>query len=97
MTYVDNEENQNFEMVQIETPMNTPTPVPKDYHTKIPTCITFSMEEGVVKRVKVFENKKVRHYSRRNAHLEVFSYPHCKIICHTCCPEDSKIKHMNQF
>ena len=29
-----------------------------NYHTKIPTCMIFSMEEDVMRRVKAFENKK---------------------------------------
>ena len=58
MTSVDNEENQNFERVQTETPMHTTTPVPKNYHTKIPTYIICSMKEGVMRRMKSFENKK---------------------------------------
>ena len=56
MTSVDNEENQNFERVQTETPMHTTTPVPKNYHTKIPTYIICSMKEGVMRRMKSFEN-----------------------------------------
>ena len=40
-----------------ETPMNTTTPVPNNHHTKIITCMIFSMEEGVMRRVKSFENK----------------------------------------
>ena len=55
MTYVDNVENQNFKRVQTEIPMNNPTPVPKHYHTKIPTCMIFSMEEVVMRRFKAFE------------------------------------------
>ena len=58
MTYVDNEENQNFERVKTETPTHTPTTVPNNYHTKIPTCMVLSIEEGVMRIVKVFENKK---------------------------------------
>ena len=58
MTYTNNEENQNFERVQTETPMHTPTPVPNNYHTKILTCMILSMEEGFMRRVKAFENEK---------------------------------------
>ena len=58
MICVDNEYNQNIERVQTETPMHTPTPVPKNYHTKIPTCVICSTEEGVMRRMKSFENKK---------------------------------------
>ena len=56
MTYVENEENQNFERVKIETPMNNPTPGPKSYHTKIPTSMVLSIGEGVMRSVKTFEN-----------------------------------------
>ena len=44
--------------MKTETHMYTLAPVPKNYHSKIPTCIICSMEEGVVRRVKSFENKK---------------------------------------
>ena len=36
-------ENQNFERVQTETPMNNLTPVQNINHTKIPTCMNFAM------------------------------------------------------
>ena len=55
---MDNKENQNFERVQTETPMYIPTPVPNNFYTKIPTCIVYSMEEVVMRRVKEFQNKK---------------------------------------
>ena len=58
---MDNEENQNFETVKTETTMHTTTPVPNYYHTKIPTCMILSMEEGIMIRVKAYENKKGRH------------------------------------
>ena len=57
VTYLYKEENQNFERVQTETPMHTPTPVTNSYHTKIPIYIIYSMEEVVVRGVKSFENK----------------------------------------
>ena len=88
MTCVYNEENQNFGRVQTETLVHTTIPVPKNYRTKIPTCMICSMEEGVMRRAKAFENQEGRHYSRRKAHLAVFSDPRCGIICHTCCPEE---------
>ena len=55
---MDNEEKQKLERVQIEISMHTITPVPNNYCTKIPTCIVFSVEEGVMRRVKAFENEK---------------------------------------
>ena len=58
LTYVDNKEYQNFGRIQTGTPMHTPTPVPKNYHTKITTCMICSVEEDVTRRVKAFENKK---------------------------------------
>ena len=58
MTYVDNKENQNFERVQTETPMYTPTPLPNNCYTNIPTSMVCSMEEGVMRRLKSFENEK---------------------------------------
>ena len=69
MTCVYNEENQNFGRVQTETLVHTTIPVPKNYRTKIPTCMICSMEEGVMRRAKAFENQEGRHYSRRKAHL----------------------------
>ena len=97
MTYVDDDENQNFEWVQTETSMHTPTLVPKNYHTKLPICIICSVEEGIMRRVEAFENKRGRHYSRRKEHLEVCSDPGCNIVFHTCCPEESKIRQLHQF
>ena len=58
MTYVDNSENQNFERAQIETPMHNTKPTPKNYHRKLPTCIVCSMEEGVMRRAKVYLKKR---------------------------------------
>ena len=43
MIYVDNDENQNFKRVKTETHMHTTTPVPKNCHTNIPTCMICSM------------------------------------------------------
>ena len=97
MTCVDNEENQNFERAKTETSMHTPTPEPKNYHTKIPTCIICSTEEGLMRREKAFENKKGRHYSSRKSHLTVCSDPHCNTICRTRRPEESKIRQLHQF
>ena len=71
MTSVDNEENQNFDRLQTKIPMNTPKPMPKKYHTKIPTCMVCSVEE-VVMRSENNLRKKGNRYSRRKAHLAIF-------------------------
>ena len=57
MAYVDNEGNQNFDRVQTETPMYTTTLVSDNYHTNMPTCNIFSMEDGIMRMVESFENK----------------------------------------
>ena len=68
--------------------MYTTTLVPKNYHTKIPACMVLYMEEGVVKRVKEYENKIGSYYFRKKAHMAVFSDPNYNIVYHTCCPEE---------
>ena len=94
---MDNEKNQNFERMKTETPTHTPTPVPNHYHTKIPTCVVFSMEGSVIIRVKAFGNRKGSHYYRKEFHLVVCSDTHFNIIFHTCCPEESKTRQLHQF
>ena len=52
MTYVNDNENQNFESVHREKSKHTPSSVPKTYHGKIITCKLFSMEEVIMIIVK---------------------------------------------
>ena len=84
--YVYNDENLIFERVQTETPMQTHTPVPKNYCTKLQTYIFFSTKEGFKRRVELFGNKIGSHFFRSKAHLVLFFGPHCNIVLHTCCP-----------
>ena len=68
---VDDDKKQGFERFLIEAPNHNTTPVPMSYHSKAPTCMVLSMEEGILKRMKVFENKIGRRDSKRKAHLGV--------------------------
>ena len=55
------------------------------------------MEEGIMRGVKSYKHSKGRKYSRRKQHLAVCSSPNCNIVCHTCCPKESKIRFLPQF
>ena len=76
---------------------HTPIPIPKNFHLKLPTCMICSMEEGVMRKITNAASKRARQYSRRKKHLTVCSDPNCNIICHSCCPEESKIGKIPQF
>ena len=52
MMYVHNDANQSFERVQAETSIYTLKPVPKNYHTNLPTFIISYMEEGIAIKVR---------------------------------------------
>jgi hypothetical protein len=74
-----------------------PIAIPKNFHLKLPTCMICSMEEGVMRKIMNAASKRARQYSRRKKHLAMCSDPNCNIICHSCCPEESKIGKIPQF
>ena len=52
--------------------MYTATPETNINHTKLPTCMISSTEEGVTRRVKAFENKMGRNNFRMKVNMTVF-------------------------
>mmetsp|Transcript_19680 Transcript_19680/g.22283 ORF Transcript_19680/g.22283 Transcript_19680/m.22283 type:complete len:198 (-) Transcript_19680:46-639(-) len=54
-----------------------------------------SMEETVC--LKVLNNGKGKVYSRRKKHLAICSDPNCNVVCHSCNPEESKIRKIPAF
>ena len=97
MTYAEYEEHASEQQAHVQGTSHIPVPVPKNYHLKVPTCMICSMEEGIMRGVKNYKHSKGRHYSRRKQHLAVCSSPNCNIVCHTCCPKESKIRFLPQF
>ena len=75
-----------------------PMSIPKNHPIKIPTCMICSMEEGVMRKViKSGSSSRARQFSRRKKHLAMCSDPSCNIICHSCCPEESRLSKIPMF
>ena len=98
MTYLDGEEVKIIEM-QSYTASHIPMPIPTDKENKMkaPTCMICSMEEGVKYATLDTRHKNQRSYSRRTSHLSVCADPNCNIICHSCCPDESRVNQLPQF
>ena len=62
---------------------------------KAPTCMICSMEEAICQ--KVLQNGQGRVCSRRKKHLAMCSDPNCNVVCHSCNPEESKIRKIPAF
>ena len=97
MTYAEYEDDASEQQAHVQGTSHIPVPVPKNYHLKVPTCMICSMEEGIMRGVMNYKHSKGRHYSRRKQHLAVCSSANCNIVCHTCCPKESKIRFLPQF
>ena len=76
---------------------HVPIAITKNMGFIAPTCMICSMEEGVMRNVLGYNHKKARSFSRRISHLSVCSDPNCKVMCHSCCPEEAKVNQLPQF
>ena len=102
MTYTDDTDEAvsvNYENNSVGAPVHkhTPVPFPKNHRTKIPTCMICSMEEGVMRNVKKNGSTNARAWSRRRKHLVMCSHPDCNIVCHSCSPNESKVRRLPIF
>ena len=100
MTYSDGEDN-ILQARQLHVQNHVPIPIPRDKKEgniiKAPTCMICSLEEGVMRSVIDHPRKKARKYSRRLTHLSICADPNCNIVCHSCCPTESRMNRLSIF
>ena len=96
-THSDSEDNM-LEARQLHKHNHIHIPFPRDKVNvnliKAPTCMTCSLEEGVMRSAIDHPRKKSRKYSRRLGYLSICNDPNCNIVAHSCCPVESR---MNRF
>ena len=94
MTYNDGEdiqiqENKSFVQSYVRVPLSKEI---KNTAMKVPTCMICSMEGGAKINATDHPHKKARGYYQRTSNLSICYDKHCNIVCHSYCPEESRIK-----
>ena len=99
MTYVDEDESSvMFSHMQTIIQEHQPRSIPKDFKTKYPHCMVWSMKESIMNRVVGSAKTKGRwKWARRRGHLASCSKANCNIIAHTCAPDGTKLGMMPIF
>ena len=100
MSYVDLDEAESiFSPSSDSFRQHAPRSIPKDYSEKrYPHCIICSMEESVLNKLHPgAKSKGARKLARRKGHLAVCSCIDCKIIAHTCSPDESMLTTIQKF
>ena len=97
MTYNDVIEEVRISRDTSQVKRHTPVIMSRDYPSKAPTYIIFSMEKEIMRHIIEIKNNKGRKHSRRRACLAICSNQNCNIICHVCYQENSRMREIHKF